>query len=173
MTGPEMLAEVVLGSKSLMTRFLAGFDDRNRTSQAPSLPNHVVWCLGHCALTMHRVAERIDGASIPETDFVTGDGGAGDDQRFDTESVCFGSEPVDDARRYPAFARAVQIFEAAGDHLAGAVRGADEATLNRDIPWGAAAIPLWRLAIRVTFHNGVHGGQITDLRRALGLEKVI
>jgi uncharacterized damage-inducible protein DinB len=173
MTAQEMLAEVVLASKDLLTRFLSGFSEENRTRQAENLPNHIIWTLGHLALTLHRVAERIDSEPLPERDFVTGDGSAATTSQFDTESICFGSQPMADDARYPTLARGIEVYEAACDRLADAVRAAEPAVLDRVIPWHGGEMTLRALVSRVAFHNGAHAGQITDLRRALGLERVI
>lgn len=172
MTGQQMLAEAVLASKQLLTRYLEGFNDDNCARQATNLPNHVVWCLGHCALTMHRAAELLDGRSIPETDFTT-DATASHERCFYTESIAFGSCPTDKADSYPPLARAVEVYESACDRLAACAGAADEDALNRRVQWGTSELSLWSLVLRVTFHNGMHGGQITDLRRALGLARVI
>ncbi|GAF96907.1 unnamed protein product, partial [marine sediment metagenome] len=93
--------------------------------------------------------------------------------RFDTESICFGSQPVSDGSRYPTLARGIEVYEAACDRLADAVRAAEPAALDQVIPWHGGEITLRALVSRVVFHNGVHAGQITDLRRPLGLERVI
>ena len=172
MTGQEMLAEAVLASKTLFTRYVTGFNDNNRTRQAPNLPNHAIWCLGHCALTMNRVAQNMDGQPIPDSDFSADDGPA-DGNRFRTESIAFGSAPTDESDHYPPLARGLEVYNSACDRLAAAVRAADQETLNRNIPWGQSELPLWSLVLRVAFHNGMHGGQITDLRRAIGLDRVI
>ncbi len=71
MTRRDTIAEAVLASRALFHRYLPGFDDTNHTRQAPCLPNHVAWCLGHCALTLHRSIERINHEPLPETDFHT------------------------------------------------------------------------------------------------------
>ncbi|MBU0637441.1 MAG: DinB family protein [Planctomycetes bacterium] len=173
MTFQETLAAGVLASKQLLTRFLAGFNENNRVQQAEHLPNHVTWCLGHLALYLNRVASRIDGATMPERDFVTGGGHVGSAERFDTESVCFTSQPTSDPARYPSLARAIEVYESACERLAAAVRGATVGTLECTIDWIGGEITLWVLVQRVTFHNGVHAGQITDLRRALGLGRVL
>lgn len=167
----DLLAESVLMSKPLVLRFLAGFDDTNATRQAPSLPNHAVWCLGHLALTMHRVAEKLGGGPLPADAFVTG--GKGDARRFATESVSFNSEPTDAPASYPTLARSVEIFEKACDHLAATTRAATDAALDAPSPWGAATVPVWTLVLRMAFHNGVHTGQLTDLRRGLGFKRVL
>ena len=172
-TRQAALARVVRLSRDLALRFVAGFDASNSTRQAPGLPNHFAWNLGHLALTMHRAIERIDGVPPPEADFVTGTGRSGDAERFDTESVCFGSVPVDDARLYPSPPRARAIFEHAAERLAARVERASDADLDRLVPWGASQTPWSDLVARMAFHNGVHTGQIMDLRRALGMKGVL
>jgi len=173
MTSQDLLAESIISSRDLLARFVEGFDDANRTKQTRNLPGHVAWILGHCALTMHRVAEACDGRPLPESDFITGDGRAGGAARFDTESVCFDSTPVDEPNRYPTMARCRAIFESACDRLADSVRSASDDALARMMPWGSDAIPFWKMVLRIAFHNGAHTGQIIDLRRALGLGRVI
>ena len=158
-------------SGPLLTRFLDGFDDENRTTQAAGLPNHAAWTLGHCALTMHRLAEALDGKALPEQDFVQGDRRDGDHRRYDTESICFGSVPMVDPGRYPGLERGRQIFEAAVERLACAVEASQ--SLDEPLQWHGQAIKAGRLVARVAFHNGCHGGQLTDLRRALGFPPVI
>ncbi len=173
MNRQDTLAETILTSGELLVRFLPGFDDNNRTTAAPGLPNHAAWCLGHCALTMHRVAERLDKLPLPEADFINGDGTRGDAERFDTESVAFNSTAVDQPDHYPLLERARQTFESACDRLATAARNASDSELEVMVPWFPAEIPLWKMLIRLSFHNGAHTGQIIDLRRALGLGPVI
>lgn len=175
MTRQELLAEMILQSRTLAERYFAGFTDANRTRQAPNLPNHFAWCLGHLALTMHRVAEKLDGAGLPETDFRTGGtpSGGGDAHRFATESVSFGSRPTDDPRGYPTVKRCKAIFASATERCAAAFRCASDAALDRPAKWGPVEVPTWALAPRMVFHNGDHTGQIADLRRALGLGTVL
>lgn len=171
----EILAWMVEASTPLATRYFAGFDDSNRAAQAPGLPNHFAWTLGHCALTMQRVAERIDGEALPERDFAEhaefAEGSP--PARFGTEGVAFNSTPIADAHRYPPAGRCVEIFEAACGRLAAAVRGASDERLDADEPWGASTLTMAALVVRVNSHNSMHTGQLVDLRRALGLARVI
>lgn len=157
-----------MSSAALFKRYLPGFTDENHTRQAPGLPNHLAWNLGHLALTMHRVANKVDKKGLPDDAFIAG-ADRGDAERFGAESVAFKSVPTDDTGRYPGLARCVAIFDGACERLAGALRSADDATLDTTSAWGATQVPLWGLGLRMAFHNGVHCGQITDLRRALGL----
>lgn len=117
MSRRDALAEGILTCKAATARYLAGFDDANHTSQAPNLPNHAAWSLGHCAMYMNRVAERLDGGPMPESDFIVGDmtkppadpiSPRGDKTRFHTESISFGSKPSADpaaTHRSPAASR--------------------------------------------------------------------
>ena len=171
MTRAQTIADSVLMSRDLLKRYLAGFDDTNYTRQVADLPNHVAWTLGHLSHTMHRVAEKLDASPIPEADFFTG-GGRSDSRRYDTESVCFGSKPVPDAAAYPNLARCTEIFDHAIERLSAAARAADNAALDRKMPWGSMEIPVWAAAARMVFHNGMHTGQIADLRRALRLKSI-
>ncbi|MCC6660494.1 MAG: DinB family protein [Phycisphaerales bacterium] len=166
------IAEGVLACKSLTARYFPGFDDSNRTKQAPGLPNHLAWCLGHCALTMQRIAEKIDGTPISEHDFFLG-GKKGDAARFGTETVSFGSGPVDDRALYPTLARCVDIYNAGCERLADAVLASADEKLDETIRWGAGQVSLQSAALRMVFHNGTHLGQIADLRRALGFRPVM
>lgn len=169
----QMLAFFVRSTNGFLTRFLSGFDDRNRTTQGMDLPNHVSWILGHCAMTMHRVAERIDGKPFPPGDFITGDGSQGDTQRYDTAILGFGSTPVDDPILYPPLKRGREIYESACERLATAILNSPDSKLDEPQDWHGGPIPLYMLITRICFHNGTHAGQMTDLRRALHMPNVI
>lgn len=171
MTTQDLLADAVIASKGALTRFLTGFTDTNRTAQAPHLPNHVAWTLGHVAFYLYDAAGRIDGRPMPEKDF--GPDVGVDNSRYALDAIGFGSMPANDPVRYPTLARGVAIFEAACDRLAAAARCADGATLDRKTDWMGMPIPLGLLVTRVMLHVGMHTGQLMDLRRALGLEPIL
>jgi hypothetical protein len=169
----DLLAEAVLLSRALLARYLPGFDGSNRTRQAPGLPNHLAWNLGHLALTMHRVADRLDGqGALPADVFIEGSD-RGDASRFGTESIAFKSQPTDDPSRYPGYARCLEVFDGACARLAAAFLGAPDAALDASMPWGQVEVPVWAAVQRMVFHNGVHTGQIADLRRALDMGRVL
>ncbi len=166
----DTLAEGVLACKPFLVRYLAGFTDGLVTAQATNLPNHVAWSLGHLGLTMHRVADKLDAKGVPESDFVAGT--KGDAARFGIESVAFGSTPVADASNYPGLDRCIAIYEAGCNRLAATVHALDEEGLKKNVPWGESMIPAAAVVHRMIFHNGMHCGQIADLRRALGLKSI-
>ena len=62
-------------------------------------------------------------------------------------------------------------FDAAVARLATAAGAASDDTLDGETIWGVVGdeLSLATLVQRVAVHNGVHGGQLLDLRRALGL----
>jgi hypothetical protein len=175
MSPEQALSHSITSCKVLMTRYLSGFNSLNHTRQAPGLPNHVGWSLGHAALTMHRAAAHFDAEPVPQADFSDAPcTPASDDPTFCfyLESIAFGSTPVDDAALYPSFERCIQIYESACDRLAAAVLASTPARLEKTIMWGTVELPLLHLVPRIIFHNGMHTGQIADLRRALGMPPI-
>ena len=94
MSAVSLLAESIESTGDLLTRFLDGFDDTNATTQAPGLPNHAAWILGHLALTMHRAAERIASEEYPLA--------------WDPEPYAFGSTPSPERESYPPLGSLVQ-----------------------------------------------------------------
>ncbi len=167
----DILAEGVLSTKPLLERYLAGFDDANRTRQPAGMPNHAAWTLGHLAITMHRVSEKLDGKGPPATDFCAGP--RGNLQQFAGESVAFGSQPIDDPNAYPHLVRCVGIYESACERLAHAVRAASDSQLLAKSAWGPAELPVHMIVQRMIFHNGMHCGQLADLRRAMGFKRIL
>ena len=165
------LAHAARASAPLFSRFLAGFDDTNHTAQAPHLPNHAAWTLAHLALYLNRVAERFDKQPFPASDFADDRKAAPD--RFDTESCCYGSTPTKDPAGYPPYARCVEIFDNALTRFADAVGDLTDEQLDAQTSWGSGTITIEDLVIRLTAHTALHAGQLTDLRRALGMPGVI
>jgi len=168
-THAELLAQSVESTKALVGRYLVGFDDQTALAQPTGLPNHVIWNLGHLALTMSRVTEKLD-ARPP--DLACFSSGGSTPQAFGLESVAFGSQPSTPGQSYPSLARATEIFNESVDRLAGAVRNAGDARLQDTTPWGNGTTTLSMLIVRMVFHNGCHTGQMTDTRRALNMKSI-
>ena len=166
-----LLAEGIEASRLATELFFTGFDDSNRTVQAPGLPNHFAWTLGHLAFVMHRAAERFDGRPLPEDDFV---GAArGDATRFAIEGVAKDSVPISDASAYPRDSRCREIFSNAAARLVSAVRTVGDDKLATTTKWGPREMTLSALASRMSFHNGFHAGQLASLRKALGMKGML
>ena len=171
------IADALETAYPLFARFLIGFTKENHTKQAPGLPNHAAWTLGHLALYHHRATDLLMGYDdlqpLHEHDFIEGDGYAATTQRIDARSVCFGSTPTDEPARYPLYLRLVDIHERAWARLTIATREASPSMLRRVVPWGNSSIRADALVIRMMMHMGTHGGQLTDLRRGLGMPGAI
>ena len=177
MFDPTTLARAVETSGPLFLRFLDGFTEETWCVQSKTLVNHAAWTVGHLALTMQRAADRVEGfdasQQLPASDWVHGDGTAGDPSRYDTESVSFGSTPQSDRSKYPRIDRAKEIFNGSTARLSGVLSSANVEALKRETPWGSSPIAVGDLALRIVFHNGTHTGQLIDLRRALGMPKAL
>lgn len=177
MSDPATLAAAIRATAPLIEVFLDGFDDDSRVTQTAGMPNHVAWTLGHLALTMHRASDFVAGFNepqkLPTSDWIHGDGTAGDPSRYDTESVAFGSTPIADPAKYPRMMRAEEIFRASVDRFADETAAASPKALEREIKWGSATLTIDALVYRILFHNGTHAGQLIDLRRALKMPSVI
>ncbi len=74
---------------------------------------------------------------------------------------------------YPSFDRLLDIHQRAWNRLIETTRNADIAMLDRKVPWGNAPFPADALIVRMMMHMGTHAGQITDLRRGLGMPSAI
>lgn len=155
----DELADACASTAALLMRYLAGFDDTNHTKQAPGLPNHLAWALGHLALTMHRASERISGTETPLA--------------WNPEPFAFGSTPVADRNAYPRLDELKRRFEEGYKRLTDAIRATGDGALAETVTWGNGTISKRDLAARMVFHNGVHAGQIIDLRRALGMPRLV
>ncbi|MEO0513250.1 MAG: DinB family protein [Planctomycetota bacterium] len=173
-TAQQALADAVETNAELLTRYLVDFDDQTHVAQAPGLPNHVIWTLGHCSLTMQRAAELADGQPVSRHDFRE-DAAPPNNRipmRFYTETVCFGSTPAIDPLVYPSIESGMLIYNRSCERLAEAVRSCSDEALDAEHDWGATRLPFRALIGRVIFHNGMHAGQIANLRRALGLPSI-
>jgi len=172
MRAQDYLAETVLGSRDNFFRYMVGFEEADRIRTAPGLPNHAAWCMGHCALVMHRIAEKLGAGGLPDADFIVG-AGRGDAQKYGTESVAFGSDPAVESDAFPTLVRCREIFSSAAEHLAAAIRSLSDVQLNETVQFFPKyAAPASHIVARMAFHNGFHAGQVADLRRALGMKSI-
>ncbi|MEO0483543.1 MAG: DinB family protein [Planctomycetota bacterium] len=172
MPDPATLAQAVRDAVPFFTRFLVGFDGSNHTAQAPGLANHAAWTLGHLALYLHRGAEAFDRRALPASDFIEG-AQDGDAERFATESVAFGSVPVAEPGRYPAWPRCEATFHSAADRFVHSILESSADQLAGDVRWGNGEVSGAALVTRQIFHIATHTGQVIDLRRALKMPLVV
>ncbi len=175
-TSPSTLALMIRGSAPLLLRFLRGFDESNRAMQRPGMPNHPIWILGHTAYTMARFGHLIGGPAMNEKDFAPEDGSDGAQSssvRFRADDVMKDSMPLSDPNFYPSLARGQEIFSRAIEELACVLESLPAQRLQETVLWNGDPLRIDALAIRLCFHNGLHAGQLTDLRRGAGFNRVL
>lgn len=120
--------------------------------------NHALWVMGHLAVSDEFLAGLYDGgaARLPETY----------DKLFG-----MGSKPTNDAAAYPPVAEVRQHLAATRRRVLAAVQAANDATLNSPLPDDIEGFASDRLAalFNIAWHEGLHAGQITTVRKSLGI----
>jgi hypothetical protein len=168
----EILAVSAEATGPLFLRYVDGFDDVTAIRQLPGIPNHVIWTLGHCGLTMHRVGGLLDGGGIPSAEYLDDDAEEST-EAFRIRRICRGSIPEASQGAYPCLGRAVEIFQAALTRFQEAIRASSEEVLGQSVPWHDGPITMSSLIHRANFHTACHAGQIIDLRRGFSMPRVI
>jgi DinB superfamily len=124
--------------------------------------NHIMWVLGHIALTDEWMNGMLDPAfksALPESY----------NQLFGYKTKCNSV-----AKNYPSLDEVKTHFDNARTALLKAARAADEETLNAPLgeKGGGFATDCIDALIKAAWHEGWHGGQIAGVRKALGLKPV-
>lgn len=126
--------------------------------QAGPSDNHVLWTLGHLTTTYSWLASLIDGkaADVPES--------------F-TKLFGYQSKPVGDASAYPSHSDVLRYHHAAFARLMEAVgslkpEDAHKPTVNDSFGFAKDRLDA---VLKGCWHEGWHQGQISTLRRSLGL----
>lgn len=120
--------------------------------------NHVMWVLGHLAVTDRFAVEQLGrtGPDVPE----------GYQTLFGR-----GSTPVEDISVYPSIPLVFAVLEKQRESLLASISAMSDADLARplseDIRW--YAVDGLALLFKLCWHEGMHAGQITAVRKSLGL----
>jgi len=128
------------------------------TAQAPGQPNHCLWTLGHLATTYDWASGLLDGkgSQLPET-----------------YNALFGmgSSPSPDAKAYPPAAEVRTAFERAYERLraaAATLTPSQQAESLKEATGGFASTKM-DMVHKMGWHDGWHLGQLSTLRKFLGL----
>lgn len=145
-------------TRSMSNMMLSDFPADKATYQPSPTDNHAVWVLGHIAATDWWVASVLDipGVNVPESYGKLFGGG---------------SKPTSDAKAYPSFAEARQVFEASRAAVLKWYESASPAELKTDLSAktnGFTSDPVDCL-FKLSWHEGWHFGQFASVRKALGL----
>jgi len=146
---------------SMINSFASGFADDQVDAQPAGCPNHLLWTLGHLASTASWMNGMLTGGApvVPENY---------------SSLFGMGSKPVADPAAYPAFAEVKQAYEAAFDTVIKAAEQLDDEALLKPTEQDSRGFLADKLdaLTKMAWHEGWHLGQLTDLRRALGLPGV-
>ena len=160
----KMIVDLAEGHRQLLDQMLADVPPGEMCRQPNGLRNHAAWQVGHLAFVRSAVAKLLGGE----------DPGLGEEwgAKFGR-----GTEPTDDPAHDPAKEDLVAKFAAAHEAALRAVGRADDAALERPnpIPGLAKRFPTMRALVVGMFgtHDGLHLGQLSVWRRAMGLPRVL
>ncbi|MCC6320456.1 MAG: DinB family protein [Phycisphaerales bacterium] len=137
---------------------IAGIPADRATYQPSPRDNHLLWTIGHLATAYSWFASLIDGkmAALPESY----------DKLFGYKSA-----PVADAGVYPLLAEVKKHYDAAYGRLYEAVAALKPADLYKPPAAESHGFASSRLDVihKTIWHDGWHSGQLSSIRRALGL----
>lgn len=143
-------------------KLAAAFPENKATFQASPFDNHLAWTLGHLAISNAWFRSLIDGS---KPDFP------------ESYEALFGqkSSPRPDAKAYPALGELKKLYAAQFDALLAAFEKLGDGDLDAPIAGEPSDFARTKgdVADRVVWHEGWHGGQLSTLRRALGLPSVM
>lgn len=148
-------------SHDVLTKLATEFPEDKAIFQTSPTDNHLLWHLGHLAMDYHWFAAAIDGkpAGVP----------AEDNTLFG-----MGSKPLPDAKAYPPLAELRRRYEAGWQRFITAAEALRDDDATKPIFGESSGFLKDRLDTvdKVAWHDGWHAGQISGLRKALGLKGV-
>lgn len=157
MNARERTIQSLRSARELTHALLNGMNDEQASHQLFENDHTVVWNLGHLAWSNAWIAGLLDGEPL---------------HLPDVYAECFGyqSEPNTTAA-YPSFADVRTAADTTMDRLIAAVEHASDEKLASAPPddLGGFASDLLDAASKMAWHEGWHAGQISSIRRAVGL----
>lgn len=123
--------------------------------------NHLIWALGHLALTDEWIHSMLDPqfkSILPES----------------YKTLFYGSKCEGDPKKYPTLNEVRKNFDAAHESLMKTVKAASEQTLNKSVKEvsGGFAEDGYDALFKGVWHEGWHSGQIAGLRKSLNLKSI-
>ena len=145
----------------MINKFAEGFAPEQVVAQAGACPNHLLWTLGHLASSASWTHGMITGGApiVPE----------GYSSLFG-----MGSKPIGDPALYPSFDEVRAAYESSFRRLVDAVEQLDDEALLQAPEQDSGGFISDKLDAlnKLAWHEGWHLGQLSDLRRGLGLPNV-
>ncbi|MCC6677172.1 MAG: DinB family protein [Phycisphaerales bacterium] len=149
-------------ARSIIEGLIKGFPEDKLTYQPAMTDNHVIWTLGHLAITNQWFAGLLDGQPVALP--------GGYDELFG-----YKSKPNPDLAVYPPLAEVQRHYEATFARLIRAAESLRDEDFGRACATesGGFAKDKGEVLERAVWHEGWHGGQLSSLRRSLGLPPVM
>ena len=152
--------EMLRWTHALTHKLADGFAPEQALYQGTPTENHLLWTFGHLATAYSWFASLIDGktAAIPES----------------YSTLFYTNKPTGDASAYPALAEVREQCEKAYARLTDAIAHLSPADALKPPAAEAYGFATNRLdaAYKAIWHEGWHQGQLSTLRRALGMKGV-
>ncbi len=137
-------------------------DERMAEQPAPGM-NHAAWVLGHLTFVADSMIRLFDQPHGMPKEWV--------------ELFNLASKPTSDRQRYPSKAALLEAYEKAYARLAEAVKTASPEALERELPNPKLRPMLPTVGVAMVHvlasHHGLHLGQLSAWRRALGLPQAV
>lgn len=142
-----------------LVELLKDFPESKAAHQPCPSDNHLLWHLGHLAVTYEWFAAALDGKPKGGNEAV--------DKLFAS-----GSKPVADAKAYPPVKDVRARFDAAWTRLMNAAESLrdEDAAKPALVEGGGFLKDRLDTVDKAAWHDGWHAGQISGLRKALGLK---
>lgn len=156
-------------SRGMLEKALADWPEEKYTAQmaggTPGCENHALWIVGHLAAAMTMFFGPYAGIELPPAPEGWNDLFSGNKD----------FRPTGDASRYPSMNEAKAWFEKTFDLYIEGVEAQSEEELATDIreKTGGFSTDRMQLIEQAAWHVGWHFGQLTSLRRSLGLKPIM
>lgn len=152
--------ELMKWTHALTLKLADGFNEQQMFYQSVPTDNHLLWTFGHLATAYSWFASLIDGktADIPA----------------DYGTLFYTNKPTGDSSAYPSLAIVRAESEKAFARLVDAIANLSDADALKPPAAEAYGFATNRLdaAYKAAWHEGWHQGQLSTLRRALGMKGV-
>jgi hypothetical protein len=145
-------------ARSMTAGMLKDFPEAKMCFQPAPTDNHMLWSLGHMAATYTWMLSLLGQKGGTPEAYATLFG--------------WGSKPTPNAKDYPPLAEVKAQFDSEFDRFVKYVAEVPEADLTKPLgeAAGGFAKDTVELIDRAAWHEGWHAGQMSSLRRALGLK---
>jgi hypothetical protein len=145
-------------------KLIADISDEKMAAQpAPGMNlNHPAWVLGHLAFVADSMIRVLDKPFAMPKEWI--------------ELFNLASKPISDRSRYPSKAELTEAYEKAYARLAEAVKETASEVFEREFPNPKLRPQLPTVGVAMvhvlTTHHGIHLGQLSAWRRAMGMPSV-